>query len=69
MEDFLNQFSILNQKRIIQLFDELKNHKLIDTQFCIVHKNGLSTTFKQLIPLLLTKSQNIFFHEIIHSNK
>lgn len=37
VEDFLNQFSIPNQKRtevkkrIIELFDELKNHKLIDT--------------------------------------
>ena len=74
VEDFFNQFSIPNQKRtevkkrIIELFDELKNHKLIDTQFRIVQKNGLSTTVKQLTPLLLTKSQNIFFHEIIHSN-
>lgn len=42
VEDFLNQFSIPNQKRtevkkrIIKLFDELKNYKLIDTQFRIV---------------------------------
>jgi len=70
VEHFLNQFSIPNQKRteikkrIIELFDELKNHKLIDTQFRIVQKNGLSTTVKQL----LTKSKNIFFYEIIYSN-
>jgi hypothetical protein len=68
----MNQFSIPNQKRtevkkrIIELFDELKNHKLIDTQFRIIQKNGLSTTLKQLTPLLLTKSKNILFHEIIH---
>jgi len=58
----------IRKKRIIELFDQLKNHKLIDTQFRIVQKNGLSTTVKQLTPLLLTKSKNIFFYEIIHSN-
>ena len=47
VEDFLNQFSIPNQKRtevkklIIELFDELKNHKLIDTPFRIVHLEQL----------------------------
>lgn len=74
VEDFLNQFSIPNQKRtevkkrIIELFDELKNRKLIDTQFRIVQKNGLYTTVKQLTPLLLTKSKHIFFYEISHYN-
>jgi len=68
-----NQFSIPNKKRteikklIIELFDELKNHNLIEPEFGIVHKNGSSTTVKQLTPLLLTKSKNIFFHEILYS--
>ena len=71
VEEFLNQFSIPNQKRtkikklIIELFDELKNHKLIETEFGIGQKNGLSITVKQLTPLLLTQSKNIFFHEIL----
>jgi hypothetical protein len=74
VEDFFNQFSIPNKKRtqikklIIKLFDQLKNHKLIENEFGIVHKTGSSTTVKQLTPLLLTKSKSIFFHEIFYSS-
>lgn len=74
VEEFLNQFSIPNKKRtqikklIIELFDQLKSHKLIETEFGIVRKNGSSITVKQLTPLLLTKSKNIFFHEILYSS-
>lgn len=74
VEEFLNQFSIPNKKRtqikklIIELFDQLKSHKLIETEFGIVRKNGSSVTVKQLTPLLLTKSKSISFHEVLYSS-
>jgi hypothetical protein len=74
VQDFMNQFSIPNKKRteikklIIHLFDELKNSKLIEPKFHIVQKKGSYTTVKNLTPLLITQSKDIFFHEIIHSN-
>ena len=73
VEKFLNQFFIPNKKQtevkklIIELFDELKNHKLIEPEFGIVHKNCSYTRVKQLSPLLITKSKDIYFHEIINS--
>lgn len=56
------------KKLIIELFDQLKSHKLIETEFGIVRKNSSSITVKQLTPFLLTKSKNIFFHEILYSS-
>ena len=71
VENFINQFGKNNRtqikKLIIELLDELKNSKLIESNFNIVLKKGSSKRVENLTPVLITQSKNIFFSEIICS--
>jgi len=55
------------KKLIIELLDELKKSKLIESNFNIVLKKGSSRKVEKLTPLLITQSKDIFFSEIICS--
>jgi hypothetical protein len=75
VEDFLNQFSISNQKqreikkRIVDLLNELITSKTLESHFDIVSKNNSKKEFdervKKLTPSLLSQSKDIFLYEII----
>ena len=73
LENFLNQFSIPNKKRaeikelIVDLLNELKAVGTI-ANFDIVYKNDKKPDKKvqMLTPSLLSKTKEIFIHEIIH---
>ncbi len=69
VENFINQFRKNNRtqikKLIINLLDELKNSKLIESNFNIVLKKGSLKRVENLTPLLITKSKDILFYEII----
>jgi hypothetical protein len=69
VENFINQFRKNNRtqikKLIINLLDELRNSKLIESNFNIVLKKGSSKRVENLTPLLITQSKDILFYEII----
>ena len=75
VEDFLNQFSISNQKqreikkRIVDLLNELIISKALESDFDIVFKDNSKKEFdervKKLTPSLLSQSKDIFLYEII----
>jgi hypothetical protein len=69
VENFINQFRKNNRtqikKLIINLLDELKNSKLIESRFNIVLKKGSPKRVENLTPLLITQSKDIYFYEII----
>ena len=69
VENFINQFRKNDRtqikKLIINLLDELKNSKLIESNFNIVLKKGSSKRVENLTPLLITQSKDILFSEII----
>ena len=69
VENFIQQFPKKKRTQIknliIDLLDELKNSKLIESSFNIVLKKGSSKRVKNLTPLLITQSKYIFFSEII----
>ena len=75
VEDFLNKFSISNKKRrevkeiIIDLFDELKDDKLIEDQFQLINKCGSLRKVTKLTPLRLSKRRYICFSETISFNR
>ena len=52
---------------MVELLDELKKSKLIESNFNIVLKKGSSKKVENLTPLLITQSKDIFFSEIICS--
>jgi hypothetical protein len=45
--------------------DELKNSKLIESYLNIVLKKGSLERVENLTPLLIAKSKDIFFYEIL----
>ena len=75
VEDFLNQFSISNQKqreikkRIVDLLNELITSKALESDFGIVFKDNSKKEFDErvnkLTTSLLSKSKDIFLYEII----
>ena len=60
VENFINQFGKNNRtqikKLIINLLDELRNSKLIESHFNIVLKKGSSKRVENLTPLLITQT-------------
>ena len=71
VENLIHQFPKKKRARIkkliIELLDELKKFKLIESNFNIVLKKGSSKKVENLTPLLVTQSKDIFFYEIICS--
>jgi len=71
VENLIHQFPKKKRaqikKLIIELLDELKKSKLIESNFNIVLKKGSSRKVEKLTPLLITQSKDIFFSEIICS--
>ena len=69
VENLIHQFPKKKRaqikKLIIELLDELKKSKLIESSFNIVLKKGSSKKVENLTPLLITQSKDIFFSEII----
>ena len=71
VENLIHQFPKKKRaqikKLIIELLDELKKSKLIESNFNIVLKKGSSKKVENLTPLLITQSKDIFFSETICS--
>lgn len=72
IEAFLDRYTIPNQKRaeikrlIIDLFEQLKTDQIIEPIFTIVPKKGSPKKVKKLTSLLLTKSKEFYFYEILN---
>lgn len=73
IEDFFKKFRIPNKKRreikerIIGLFEELKNKKLIKEEFQIITKSDSLLKVTQLTPGLLSKNRCICFYETLET--
>ena len=63
----MQDLSWLIKKLIIELLDELKKSKLIESNFNIVLKKSSSKKVENLTPLLVTQSKDTLFYEIICS--
>ena len=78
VEDFMNRFSISNQKRrdikkrMVELLNELKTSNSVEPHFNIIYKDDAKKKSKKevtkLTPALLSQSKTIFLHEVVNSN-
>ena len=69
VKPFLDQFNVSTQKKayikklIVQSFDQLKEHNLIENQFQLITKSGITQKIDKLIPLRIGQSNTICFYE------
>ena len=78
VEDFMNRFSISNQKRMdikkrmVELLNELKTSNSVEPHFKIIYKDDAKKKSNEevtkLTPALLSQSKTIFLHEVVNSN-